>query len=277
MTSRAFALRYAAKGIPVLPCRGKLPLTPHGVHDATTAPGEIAKWPESCNVGIATGHGLVVLDVDPRHGGDDALHELERVHGKLPATASVVTGGGGQHYYFAAHGLGSSSGKLGPGLDLKGEGGYALAPRSTHPETGRAYEWDDSSKPAPLPGWIRERLTATNGAAPPVDEVIAAGERNGTLASVAGSIRRRGAGEEEIAAALLVMNRLRCKPPLPENEVGRIASSVCRYEPASVPHSGEVSGVNPLGSGTDTPRYAGRRLEYGGPPGGARRANPLAV
>jgi putative DNA primase/helicase len=212
MIARDFALRYAAKGHPVLPCRGKLPLTAHGVHDATTDPDVIAKWPEGCNVGIATGHGLVVLDVDPRHGGDDALYELERGHGKLPPTASVVTGGGGQHYYFAADGLGNSSGRLGPGLDLKGEGGYVIAPPSVH-ESGRQYEWDELAEPAPLPEWIRERLTATNGAAPPVDDAIPSGERNGALASFAGTMRRRGAAEQEIAAALVVMNRLRCKPP----------------------------------------------------------------
>jgi hypothetical protein len=57
MSTANVALRYAAKGIPVLPCRGKLPATEHGVHDATTDPAVIAKWPEGCNVGIATGHG----------------------------------------------------------------------------------------------------------------------------------------------------------------------------------------------------------------------------
>jgi hypothetical protein len=235
VSATAFALRYAAKGIPVLPCRGKLPLTAHGVHDATTDPDVIAKWPEGCNVGIATGHGLVVLDVDPRHGGDDALHELEREHGELPATASVVTGGGGQHYYFAANGLGNSTGKLGHGLDLKGEGGYVIAPPSLH-ESGRRYEWDEQAEPVPLPGWIRERLTATNGAAP-LPDVIPEGKRNAALASLAGSMRRRGASRDAMLSALRVENAERCQPPLRDDELARIAESVGRYEPAPPPPS----------------------------------------
>jgi hypothetical protein len=71
--------------------------------------------------------------------------------------------------------------------------------------------------------------------AKPIGETIPNGNRNGTLASLAGTMRRRGMGEAEILAALEVTNRLRCKPPLTAEEVRRIVQSVARYEPASTP------------------------------------------
>jgi hypothetical protein len=54
------------------------------------------------NIGIATGaaSGIVVLDVDPRHGGDDTLAGLEEQHGSLPRTWRFLTGGGGEHILF---------------------------------------------------------------------------------------------------------------------------------------------------------------------------------
>jgi putative DNA primase/helicase len=59
------------------------------------------------------------------------------------------------------------------------------------------------------------------------------GQRNNTLTSLAGTMRRRGMGAEEIEAALFVTNNKRCDPPLPEDEVMTIVASVCRYKPAS--------------------------------------------
>jgi bifunctional DNA primase/polymerase-like protein len=86
---------------------GKHPRTPNGLKDATTDPELISRWrgmwPDA-NRGVRTGaeSGIVVLDVDPRHGGDDSLHELEREHGEVPATIECLTGGGGRHIYFQA-------------------------------------------------------------------------------------------------------------------------------------------------------------------------------
>jgi hypothetical protein len=89
------------------------------------------RWP-AANVGIATGarSGLLVLDVDPRHGGDDVLAALEAEHGRLPDTATVVTGGGGAHFYFAHPGGEIRSRNLAPGLELKADGAFVVAPPS---------------------------------------------------------------------------------------------------------------------------------------------------
>lgn len=145
------ALAYVKRGFAVLPCAPgeKRPATRHGVKDATTDKASVIRtWSVqgNANVAIATGaaSNIVVLDVDPRNGGDASLAELERQHGELPDTLRASTGGGGRHYYFSADGP-VASGVLAPGLDVKGDGGYVVAPPSVHP-SGAPYRWE--SEPA---------------------------------------------------------------------------------------------------------------------------------
>jgi hypothetical protein len=224
---------------------GKHPRTKHGFHDATTDEAAIrqwwTQWPDA-NTGIATGatSGLVVLDIDPRHGGGETLVNIERQHGSLPHTVKVRTGGGGQHVYFAHPGGKVKSRTIAPGIDVKADGGYIVAPPSSH-ASGRRYEWEASSHPddialAPPPGWLLDMMRsrasgsrpAPSGEAPEIRD----GKRNTTLISLAGTMRRRGMGESAIVAALREENRQRCKPPLPEDEVAKIATSSMRYPSA---------------------------------------------
>ncbi|NIT04147.1 hypothetical protein GTO10_04460, partial [Candidatus Saccharibacteria bacterium] len=127
------------KVFPVKP-REKIPLTEHGCKDATSNERTIVawgeKWPDA-NIGVATGQasGIVVLDVDKRHGGDDSLFELEQKHGELPKTVEVITGGGGRHIYFKYPSgdvtVKNAAGLAGiAGLDIRGDGGYVVAPPS---------------------------------------------------------------------------------------------------------------------------------------------------
>ena len=236
------ALGFAERGWPVLPLRGKVPLSANGLKDATTELSRVDQWwrqtwPDA-NVGIRTGAGLLVLDVDPPDG-DDSLHELEREHGELPRTVQVVTGGGGAHYWFKTdEPIRNSAGRLGPGIDIRGDGGYVVAPPSRH-ESGRLYEWEndpDETPLAPAPAWLLERLREDkrrNGGAPKNATTIPHGERNAALTRMAGAMRRQGASEAEIVAALRVTNLERCAEPLEDAEVERISASVSRYEPAS--------------------------------------------
>lgn len=239
----AAALDYAERGWRVLPLRAgaKVPATARGSRDASADLRRVAAWwdaePER-GIGIATGGGLVVLDVDGEEGAD-ALAELERRHGELPSTISAITGSGGAHYYFAANGtaIRNSAGRLGAGLDVRGEGGYVVAAPSLHP-SGRRYEWDNPPDEAPLaelPSWlaglVAEEPRGTGSSSP---GPVPAGRRNDTLFRLACAMRRQGAEEATIYAALSARNR-DCEPPLGEDEIRRLAASGSRYEPTQRP------------------------------------------
>jgi hypothetical protein len=101
--------------------------------------------------------GLVVVDVDPAHGGDAALERLIAQHGSLPQTLTVLTGSGGRHFYFSHPGrtVRNSAGTMGAGLDIRGDGGYVVAPPSRH-ITGGVYQWADSGCLAALPSWLEQ-------------------------------------------------------------------------------------------------------------------------
>lgn len=239
------ALAYARKGWAVFPCeaRGKKPLCEHGLKDATTDEGVIrgwwARWPEA-NIGHPTG-ARIVLDVDGVDG-EAALAALEDEYEPLPLAPAVQTGKG-RHLYFAPNGavIRNSAGRLGPHLDVRGDGGYVILPPSIHPN-GARYEWLTRMKPALIPAWVGELLSGPEPqrAWPSsATKKIAEGQRNAHLASLAGSMRRRGMAPAAIDVALLQENRERCYPPLPDAEVRRIAQSVARYEPASKP-TGEI-------------------------------------
>jgi len=270
----AAALQYASRGWLVLPLHtptgtdcscgkpdcehpGKHPRTEHGFHDATTDEATIRRWwfqwPDA-NIGVATGtvSGIAVLDIDPRHGGDESLADLERQHGTLPDTVESITGGGGRHILFAYPGGYVKSRSIAPGIDIKGDGGYIVAPQSRH-ATGGQYEWELLSHPddtplAPLPDWLLTMIASPSAEPVPLTAeeaaVIPEGNRNGTLTSLAGTMRRRGMSEDGICAALLAENARRCVPPLPQEEVRRIVRSVARYEPGVTPSVIDLFGTD---------------------------------
>lgn len=280
------ALDYARRGyavFPVFPVRGgacacpardrcehpgKHPLgalAPHGRNDATRDEATIGAWWASwtdANVGVATGPesgGVVVVDVDPRHGGDDTLRALEAEHGALPATPEVLTGGGGRHLYVRAPAdvkILSRNGALGPGLDVKGCGGYVLGDGSSH-ISGRVYTWEAAHHPdevplAAAPAWLLAAASAptmTNGPAPrfSVPETIPEGTRNATLFALARSLRVKGLSTRGILAALEEENAARCDPPMPAAELADIVQHAvtapdrsdfdqARTEKAEAPH-----------------------------------------
>lgn len=209
---------------------------------------ELRSWSWS-GVGIVTGRvsGVLVLDVD----GPEGEAELQkRGH---PVTPMVRTSSGGLHLYFRHPDRHVRTGiRVAPGLDVKAAGGYVVAPPSVG-SNGKPYEWLVSPEDAELadpPAWLlalidRER---PKGPAGTVGERIPAGGRNKALTSYAGTMRRRGASEAEILAALRVANEQRCQPPLEAREVEKIAASVAGYEPA-----GNVVSISANGHGTPRP------------------------
>jgi hypothetical protein len=177
------ALRYAALGWRVLPlhtpdpagdcsCQrencakpGKHPRSRHGVRDATTCAETIdlwwSTWPDA-NVGLATGD-LLVIDIDGA-AGRVSLQRLQRENGPLPTTLEATTARG-RHLYFMSPSqlLRNSAGRLGDGLDVRGHGGYVVAPPSLH-ANGHRYRWRSRQRPSVLPAWVIELLTATPAA-----------------------------------------------------------------------------------------------------------------
>lgn len=162
------ALELAEAGWEVFPLNGKLPIIPKaeggsGFHDATADLDQVRAWWErwpAANIGLAVPRGMVVLDVDPRHGGEEALAALVARHGELPPTLTVITGSGGRHLWFAAFTDHLEQKPLGDGLDSRiGGKGYVLAPPSVHPRTGQVYQWvQPLARTARLPHWLAEPL-----------------------------------------------------------------------------------------------------------------------
>jgi hypothetical protein len=215
----------------------KHPINHDGCTGASTDPELINAWHSEtdglCNWGIATGEGsgLWVLDVDPRHGGDKTLAELEAQHGLLPLTLTVSTGGGGKHYFFRwAEGVKNRTAIL-PGLDVRGEGGYVVAPPSLH-KSGKRYELLTPSE-TPLadpPAWLlalvrgeAEKPVAANsmtftvkpGAGDFTSPGVGEGERNAACARYAGVHVARGETLEQIEAQARAW-AAKCTPPLSE-------------------------------------------------------------
>lgn len=131
--------------------RDKKPLFYHWQRLLTTDETKIRMWygmEPNANVGIATGirSGLLVLDVDGRNGGEQALPELLSTLRLSRSGLSVRTGSGGLHLYYkhpGTHFVASHTGKVGlaPGIELKADGGhFVVAPPSIHPN-GNAYVW----------------------------------------------------------------------------------------------------------------------------------------
>ena len=242
------ALEYAARGWAVFPLNGKRPIPgTHGHRDATTDERVIRSWwreyPDA-NIGIACSSqtGPIVLDVD----GPEGLASIEGL--RIPKTLQASSRGkkSHRHYYFAPNGSEiRRSIKVFPGLDILGDGGYVVAPPSIHPETGKPYRWLNDLEPAPFPKVLMDLLERerTKKSAPPLPEIIREGQRDELLTSLAGTMRRRGASEEAILAALREENERRCRPPLPDRQLRKIARSIAKKTPAP-----EIENLTDLGN-----------------------------
>jgi hypothetical protein len=224
---------------------GKKPHTKNGFKDATDNLGAIRawwkRWPNA-NVGIATGvyegqsEGIIVVDVDPKHDGQYTWADLCAEHGPPPETFTVQTGSGGWHYYYRVNvHISSGNNALGNGIDIKAQGGYAVAPPSNHKSSGRYTVLRGSPfEIAPCPDWLLERLRhrETKGK-PPLSEIperIPEHERNSTLTRYAGLFRSIGFTPEEIYEHTQMINLRRSDPPLDPHEVKKLSDGMQRYD-----------------------------------------------
>ncbi|MCM2332379.1 MAG: bifunctional DNA primase/polymerase [Anaeromyxobacteraceae bacterium] len=238
-------------------CRspGKHPRTQSGSKDSTRSSSTIAEWFDGLfgngNIGIATGAtaGIVVLDVDPRHGGEDSLAALETQHGELPMTPTSKTGGGGLHFFFAHPGdsVRNSANAVGPGLDVRGEGGFVVAPPSLHASGGR-YEWLSGRGPDQValalpPPWLVQAMRGERDAGSrPSDQGRRVevrglagggadeGGRNDAVARLFGHLVRRDVDIQVATDLMLAWNREKNRPPLPDDEVIAVMQSIAGTE-----------------------------------------------
>ena len=139
------ALDYARRGLWVFPLHPgrKCPTAgSRGWKDATCNEAQIRRWWEQdprYGVAIATGNGIVVLDIDSSIRGQASLKKLIGLLGELPPTVEVRTPGkgGGSHRYFQTGGRAlSCHARVADSLDVRGEKGYVVAPPSLHLQQG---------------------------------------------------------------------------------------------------------------------------------------------
>lgn len=219
------------------------PLAPRGVLEATQDAKKIEWWwnarPDA-NLAIALGDGVIVIDVDPRNGGARSLADLQNKFGELPITLTAHTGGAGKHLFFEAEGIANSTGVLGPGLDVKSDGGYVVASPSRH-ISGNHYSWDHSTAaiarlPDDLLAELIGKAKSRSRAIPPeawrelVINGVDEGARDVTLARLAGHLLRRFIDPYVVFELMHGWNATRCRPPLPHGDVARIVDSIAKRE-----------------------------------------------
>jgi len=235
----------------VFPCKpaDKVPATVHGVLDATTDATRIEAWwtaYPTCNIGVATGGGLLVVDVDSIDA-EAELKQLEDRFGALPATIESITAKGRHIYlrYPESRDVRNSASKVATGIDIRASGGYAILPPSLHP-SGRRYAWsvDSANALAEAPPWLLDLIEApkmirTAGAPFAGTEVtdwvafirdgVSEGSRNEDMASFVGMLLTRFdvLVAEQVA---LAVNDARFRPPLPATEVETIIDSIAKRE-----------------------------------------------
>lgn len=157
MTILEHARDYIARGWSIFPLvpgtkRPAVELHPLLTGEKRIEATDFGAWWPGYGIGIICGQpsgGLVVVDVDPRNGGD-----CEEAQRDCPTGYVVRTGGGGLHLYTRCALGHHPKGKTNrPGVDRQSDGGYVVAPPSLHPDTGRAYEVVSAGDLAPTPEW----------------------------------------------------------------------------------------------------------------------------
>ncbi|MDY6835260.1 MAG: bifunctional DNA primase/polymerase [Chloroflexota bacterium] len=241
-------------GKPYCNSQGKHPILSEWQRIATTDETVLRewwkKWPKA-NIGIVTGRksDLLVLDIDPRHGGEDSLALLEHKFGRFPKIVEAITGSGGRHLFFAypkdIDHISNAAPLSGyPGIDVRADGGYIVAPPSLH-YCNETYKWKLSSHPdeitlAPVPDWLLRLLIEKSGNDQErkinqepgwVSKALAGvkkGERDDTCFRLAMHFKNKGIACE---VALILLNdwAAKCMPPFSTSEVEKCIRSAYSY------------------------------------------------
>lgn len=250
------ALLYASMGWPVFPLQPRQKdkyAVASWKNDCSTDEKQIREWwgkNPYYNIGIVTGHGLCVVDVDDKpekHGGllgSDFLRDWELEHGEISETVCAQSGTGGMHYYFDigdTYISGCQSDTI--FIDLRCDNNYIVAPPSIHPDTGKPYTWDISPEDMPVAKatkideaciqWVYDHRRGVDkdgkkGKVKMPSKRVKDGEgRNNFLYEQGCSARAKGSDDDTIAAWLSTLNQMKCDPPISESELNKVINSVC--------------------------------------------------
>ena len=194
---------------------GKHPITRGWQRTICSPAAVVSSWPAHAlrGIGLLCGppSGVFAVDIDPRHGGEMSLARLEHQYGALPDTWRARTGSGGQHwiYRWPTDGpeIRNSAGKLGPGLDVRGAGGFIVLAPSLH-VSGHQYAWINDPAECELaraPRWLIERVRAVGAGRSKrpahTGAKVPGGQRHDALLSLMGLMRSWGASEPVLIAA----------------------------------------------------------------------------
>lgn len=240
--TRDAALALAAAGYRIMPLHiaRKEPVFDDWPRVATSDKRRVnawwTMWPRA-NVGIVTGAGLVVIDVDGPEG-EATLARLQSEHGRLPDTRTALTSKGRHLYFGSSVPTSNSVSRIGAGVDVRGDRGFVVAPPSLHP-SGAEYRWDDDGPTADLPAtWVALLQSPVDEPFVPVaNSDVPFGAQGDYLFKRACSRRAHGWNFEGILAEM-VNNPPVNQPgrePWAQHDFVSIARSACNYEPGEMP------------------------------------------
>lgn len=264
---RSLAIETSKAGFRVIPLRPgtKKP----AIHNWQNAPldfldvVETWEWGDDHGVGIVTGRGFFVLDVDVKGGqpGTQSLTKMTAKHGPLPATRTVRTASGGWHYYFetppgrtVSNANKTLKSLFGDGLDIRGEGGQVVAPGNVY--EGKAYTLDCSEPIATAPTWLLECLAEAPVKSENAGMILGEtdipadisrardwlakapetleGSRDNTAYQMACRFYDFGTSQTVCLELLSEWNETKCLPPLEDSDLERIAASALKSRQEAV-------------------------------------------
>lgn len=224
------ALRYVSSGLNVIPLleKGKISIIGWKRYQKEKVTiSEIdewwSQWPRA-NIGLVTGsiNRLLVLDID----GEEGYQSLKVLSQKAPINTPIARSSRGKHIYFRATMNVGNYTRIMPGIDVRCEGGYVVAPPSIH-SSGKTYTWEKSILDFDLediPTWLSEILSQKEVKNRARSASIPLGRRNAELTRISGTLRNRGLSPDVVKDTLSKINEIHCEVPLGQGEVDSITT-----------------------------------------------------
>lgn len=242
---RDSALNYAKAGFKVFPLKSGTKdgfVTSSWKESATNDLDTITKWwSVPFNIGLVTGNGLLVIDVDCKNG-HDGYGSLKKYGNNLPTTMKVETPSGGIHLYYYVNREIRNATDLYDGIDIRCDGGFVLAPPSIYKDGyyKAANEFPISDADENVYNFIENGRKLKNKQKNKNNtdtNQIYVGARNDTIFKLACSLQSKGLSDKAILEAMKAENQEKCNPPLNDKEINQIYSSVVeRYNKTDVNH-----------------------------------------